>query len=110
MRMLVGKIVVAVIKITLSLTLVAIVVNFLNYKVEFDLVLKKKNSHKHVFFYVLSSAGGSSGVDDRVLTQLLTEMDGMENLKDVFIMAATNRPDKIDRVSDFICTLKTLLV
>ncbi|CAL1536859.1 unnamed protein product [Lymnaea stagnalis] len=41
-----------------------------------------------------SSCG--SGVDDRVLTQLLTEMDGLEFLKDVFIMAATNRPDKID--------------
>ncbi|KAH9507853.1 spermatogenesis associated protein 5 [Bulinus truncatus] len=43
------------------------------------------------------SSSGGSGVDDRVLTQLLTEMDGMEFLKDVFIMAATNRPDKIDQ-------------
>ncbi|GFR59510.1 spermatogenesis-associated protein 5-like [Elysia marginata] len=42
------------------------------------------------------SSSGGSGVDDRVLTQLLTEMDGLEFLKDVFIMAATNRPDKID--------------
>ena len=44
------------------------------------------------------SSSGGSGVDDRVLTQLLTEMDGLEFLKDVFIMAATNRPDKIDNV------------
>uniref|UniRef100_A0A0B7ARL7 AAA+ ATPase domain-containing protein n=2 Tax=Arion vulgaris TaxID=1028688 RepID=A0A0B7ARL7_9EUPU len=43
------------------------------------------------------SSGGGSGVEDRVLTQLLTEMDGLEFLKDVFIIAATNRPDKIDR-------------
>ncbi|XP_005101069.1 ATPase family protein 2 homolog [Aplysia californica] len=42
------------------------------------------------------SSGSSSGVEDRVLTQLLTEMDGLEHLKDVFIMAATNRPDKMD--------------
>jgi len=42
------------------------------------------------------SGGSSSGVEDRVLTQLLTEMDGLENLTDVFIMAATNRPDKMD--------------
>ena len=34
---------------------------------------------------------------DRVLAQLLTEMDGVERLGDVLIMAATNRPDMIDR-------------
>ena len=45
------------------------------------------------------SGGGSSGVEDRVLTQLLTEMDGLEHLTDVFVMAATNRPDKMDHVS-----------
>jgi AAA family ATPase len=31
-----------------------------------------------------------------VLTQLLTEIDGVENLTDVTIVAATNRPDMID--------------
>ena len=35
---------------------------------------------------------------DRVLAQLLTEMDGVEMLKDVLIVAATNRPDMIDKV------------
>jgi len=44
--------------------------------------------------------GGSSsaGVGDRVLAQLLTEMDGIEALKDVTVVAATNRPDMIDKV------------
>ncbi|KAI1888232.1 hypothetical protein AGOR_G00182910 [Albula goreensis] len=45
------------------------------------------------------SAGGSGGgaVADRVLAQLLTEIDGVELLKDVTILAATNRPDMIDK-------------
>uniref|UniRef100_A0A9J7WWX8 Nuclear VCP like n=1 Tax=Cyprinus carpio carpio TaxID=630221 RepID=A0A9J7WWX8_CYPCA len=38
-----------------------------------------------------------SGASVRVVNQLLTEMDGMGNRKQVFIMAATNRPDIIDR-------------
>ncbi|KAK7140851.1 hypothetical protein R3I93_015097 [Phoxinus phoxinus] len=48
----------------------------------------------------LAVARGSSqagGVGDRVLAQLLTEMDGIEQLKDVTILAATNRPDMIDK-------------
>lgn len=32
----------------------------------------------------------------RVVNQLLTEMDGIEGRKEVFIMAATNRPDIVD--------------
>ncbi|XP_065837049.1 ATPase family gene 2 protein homolog A-like isoform X7 [Oscarella lobularis] len=38
-----------------------------------------------------------SSVGDRVLSQILTEMDGVEPLKDVIILAATNRPDMIDK-------------
>jgi len=38
-----------------------------------------------------------SGVTERVISQLLTEMDGIITLKDVVVMAATNRPDIIDR-------------
>ncbi|KAK3737855.1 hypothetical protein QZH41_015785 [Actinostola sp. cb2023] len=38
-----------------------------------------------------------SPVSDRVLTQLLTELDGVETLKDVILIAATNRPDMIDK-------------
>ena len=33
---------------------------------------------------------------DNVLNQILTEMDGLEELKDVVIMGATNRPDIVD--------------
>lgn len=43
------------------------------------------------------SSSGSSGVGDRVLAQLLTEMDGIEQLRDVTVLAATNRPDMIDK-------------
>ncbi len=37
-----------------------------------------------------------SGVTDRVISQLLTEMDGIETLEDVVVIAATNRPDIVD--------------
>ncbi|XP_041329851.1 nuclear valosin-containing protein-like isoform X2 [Pyrgilauda ruficollis] len=37
-----------------------------------------------------------SGASVRVVNQLLTEMDGLQNRQQVFIMAATNRPDIID--------------
>ncbi|XP_012931346.1 spermatogenesis-associated protein 5 isoform X5 [Heterocephalus glaber] len=43
------------------------------------------------------SSPGAGNVADRVLAQLLTEMDGIEQLKDVTILAATNRPDRIDK-------------
>ncbi|ELU08202.1 hypothetical protein CAPTEDRAFT_173267 [Capitella teleta] len=43
------------------------------------------------------SSGGGGDVSDRVLAQLLTEIDGVEALKDVTIVAATNRPDRIDK-------------
>ena len=39
---------------------------------------------------------GDSGVTKRVVNQLLTEMDGLEELDDVAIMAATSRPDILD--------------
>ena len=41
-------------------------------------------------------AGGDSSVSDRVLSQLLTEMDGIDPLVNVTIVAATNRPDILD--------------
>jgi transitional endoplasmic reticulum ATPase len=43
-----------------------------------------------------SSQGDAGGAGDRVLNQLLTEMDGMNSKKTVFIIGATNRPDIID--------------
>jgi transitional endoplasmic reticulum ATPase len=39
---------------------------------------------------------GDSGVTQRVVNQLLTEMDGMEELHDISVIAATNRVDIID--------------
>ncbi len=39
---------------------------------------------------------GHSPVTDRVVSQLLTELDGIEVLKDVWVIAATNRPDMLD--------------
>jgi transitional endoplasmic reticulum ATPase len=41
-------------------------------------------------------AGDGGGAGDRVLNQILTEMDGMNTKKNVFIIGATNRPDQID--------------
>uniref|UniRef100_A0A8C6NLW9 Nuclear VCP like n=1 Tax=Nothobranchius furzeri TaxID=105023 RepID=A0A8C6NLW9_NOTFU len=41
-------------------------------------------------------SGHDSGASVRVVNQLLTEMDGLEGRQQVFIMAATNRPDIID--------------
>jgi transitional endoplasmic reticulum ATPase len=37
-----------------------------------------------------------SGVSERVISQLLTEMDGLVTLEDVVVVAATNRPDMVD--------------
>jgi transitional endoplasmic reticulum ATPase len=41
--------------------------------------------------------GSDSHVTERVVSQFLTELDGLEELKDVVIIAATNRPDLLDR-------------
>jgi len=43
-----------------------------------------------------NSAGDAGGAGDRVLNQILTEMDGMNAKKNVFVIGATNRPDQID--------------
>lgn len=40
--------------------------------------------------------GDAGGAGNRVLNQLLTEMDVMNPKKNVFIISATNRPDQID--------------
>jgi transitional endoplasmic reticulum ATPase len=43
--------------------------------------------------------GGSEGdshVTERVISQMLTEMDGLEDLKSVVVIGATNRPDIVD--------------
>jgi len=49
---------------------------------------------------IASARGGNSGdgggAGDRVINQMLTEMDGINSKKSVFIIGATNRPDIID--------------
>jgi transitional endoplasmic reticulum ATPase len=42
------------------------------------------------------SAGDGGGAADRVINQILTEMDGVGKKKNVFVIGATNRPDIID--------------
>ena len=56
-----------------------------------------------IFFDEIDAIAGArsgndtdSGVTKRVVNQLLTEMDGLEELEDVAIIAATNRPDILD--------------
>ncbi|MCC6042737.1 MAG: CDC48 family AAA ATPase, partial [Candidatus Verstraetearchaeota archaeon] len=39
---------------------------------------------------------GDSVVTERVITQLLTEMDGIQSLENVVVLASTNRPDMLD--------------
>lgn len=56
-----------------------------------------------IFFDEMDAIGterggnGDSGVHQRVLAQLLTELDGVVPLNSVTILAATNRPDMMDR-------------
>ncbi len=57
-----------------------------------------------VFFDELDSLAGKRGASDvggskvteRVLNQVLAEMDGLEDLNDVLVIGATNRPDMLD--------------
>uniref|UniRef100_A0A8C4VI15 Peroxisomal ATPase PEX6 n=1 Tax=Gopherus evgoodei TaxID=1825980 RepID=A0A8C4VI15_9SAUR len=41
-------------------------------------------------------SGDSGGVMDRVVSQLLAELDGLHSTRDVFVIGATNRPDLLD--------------
>ncbi|MGB9132908.1 MAG: CDC48 family AAA ATPase, partial [Methanosarcina sp.] len=56
-----------------------------------------------IFFDEIDSVAAMQGMEstdgrtsERVLNQLLTEMDGLESLKDVVVIAATNRPNLLD--------------
>jgi len=44
----------------------------------------------------MRGAGYDSGVTERVVNQLLAEMDGIEEMQHVAVIAATNRPDIVD--------------
>jgi len=48
------------------------------------------------FFFLAKSHGDGSGVTNRAINQILTEIDGINTKKNVFIIGATNRPDIID--------------
>lgn len=70
-----------------------------------DVFEKARQSAPCVLFFdeldsIAQQRGGSSGdgggAADRVMNQLLTEMDGVGAKKNVFIIGATNRPDIID--------------
>ncbi|QAU13589.1 AAA family ATPase [Halorubrum sp. BOL3-1] len=63
----------------------------------------RENAPTIVFFDEIDSIAaergensGNSGVGERVVSQLLTELDGLESLEDVVVIATTNRPDLID--------------
>jgi len=55
-----------------------------------------------VFFDEIDAMAGKRGIEqgtkvtERVLNQLLAEMDGLEDLNDVLVIGATNRPDMLD--------------
>lgn len=56
-----------------------------------------------IFFDEIDALAGKRGANDggtkvteRVLNQILAEMDGLEDLKDILIIGATNRPDMLD--------------
>lgn len=63
---------------------------------------KAKLAHPCIIFFDEIDAlapmrgSGSSDVTERVLSQLLTELDGIELLKGVVVLASTNRPDMLD--------------
>ncbi len=63
----------------------------------------RSNAPTVVFFDEIDAIAGErggnmsdSGVGERVVSQMLTELDGLENLEDVVVIATTNRPDLID--------------
>ncbi|MEK6897276.1 MAG: AAA family ATPase, partial [Nanoarchaeota archaeon] len=55
-----------------------------------------------IFFDEIDALAGKRGLDagtkvtERVLNQMLAEMDGLEDLNDVLVIGATNRPDMLD--------------
>jgi transitional endoplasmic reticulum ATPase len=63
----------------------------------------RENAPTVVFFDEIDSIAAErgsqstdSGVGERVVSQLLTELDGLEEMEDVVVIATTNRPDLID--------------
>ena len=67
-----------------------------------SLFIRAKNSSPCIIFFdeldalVPKRSSENNNSSERVVNQLLTEMDGLEDRKQIFIIAATNRPDIID--------------
>ena len=67
-----------------------------------SLFIRAKNSSPCIIFFdeldalVPKRSQENNNSSERVVNQLLTEMDGLEDRKQIFIIAATNRPDIID--------------
>jgi ATP-dependent 26S proteasome regulatory subunit len=69
-----------------------------------DLFIRARTNSPSIIFFdeidalALERGRQDSGrVGDRVLSQLLSEMDGMDQLEGVMVIAATNRPDVLDK-------------
>ncbi|MEF8820179.1 MAG: CDC48 family AAA ATPase [Haloferacaceae archaeon] len=63
----------------------------------------RENAPTVIFFDEIDAIAGErgqnssdSGVGERMVSQLLTELDGLETLEDVVVIATSNRPDLID--------------
>ncbi len=62
----------------------------------------RANAPSVVFFDEIDAVAGErgsvagAGVTERVVSQLLTELDGLEELEDVVVIATTNRPELLD--------------
>ena len=67
-----------------------------------SLFIRARNSSPCIIFFdeldalVPKRSQENNNAGERVVNQLLTEMDGLEERKQIFIIAATNRPDIID--------------
>lgn len=77
---------------------------FLSYLLPYSVVFERARSSSPciIFFDELDSlcpkrgsdgGSGGGGVSERVVNQLLTEMDGLDSRRSVFVIAATNRPE-----------------
>jgi vesicle-fusing ATPase len=53
---------------------------------EIDAICKKRGS----------GGGSSTGVNENVVNQLLSKMDGVEELNNILVIGMTNRPDMLD--------------
>ena len=67
-----------------------------------DLFLRAEGARPSILFFdefdAIAPRRGhdSTGVTDRVVNQLLTQLDGVEKVEGVYVLAATSRPDLID--------------